>query len=239
MSAPAKESLYLSVCIPVYNELSTVEGAIEDADQVLDEVGRAAEILVLDDGSNDGSGELLRNLAGSLSRLRLLVNPDNRGAFAAFERLYSEARGELIFLNSADCQWHMSELTRMLHAAADHDIVVGRRIRKRYGPLRRLVSSLFNLLPLLLFGVRTHDAGSVKIYRRRVLDEISTVSSSVFVEAERIVRAARRGLSIGVVDVEHHPRRSGRATGVCWTNLWGSARDLVRCWWHLFVLRRL
>src|SRR5262249_13599351 len=91
--------------------------------------------------------------------------------------------------------------------------------------------------PWLVFGVHTHDAGSIKLFRRELL-RIPLLSRSPFREAERIIRARRLGYRIGVVDVEHHDRRGGRATGARWRRVAQSLRDLARCFWHLRVLGR-
>ena len=67
------------------------------------------------------------------------------------------------------------------------------------------VSGMFNVLPPLLFGVRTYDAGSIKLFPRRLLDEFSLTSVGPFREAERLIRASRRGYRIGTIDVEFYP----------------------------------
>ena len=147
--------------------------------------------------------------------VRVLRNEANAGIIATCERLYASARGRLVFVNSSDGQWKCAEVLPMLAVADRYDLVVGRRRHKRYGLRRQVVSGLFNLLPRLLFGVETHDAGSIKLFRREVLD-IPLVSRSPFREAERIIRAYRLGYRIGAVDVEHLDRRGGQATGARW-----------------------
>ena len=97
-------------------------------------------------------------------------------------------------------------------AADQFDIVVGCRRVKNYTLWRWIVSGSFNFFPRILFGVRTYDAGSIKLFRADVL-RIRLISTSPFREAERIIRASRRGYRIGAVDVEHHERRRGQATG--------------------------
>ena len=84
---------------------------------------------------------------------------------------------------------------------------------RRITPCGEGRSGTFNLLPLILFGVRTYDAGSIKLFRADVL-AIPLISRSPFREAERIIRANRRGYRVGAIEVEHHDRRGGRATGV-------------------------
>ncbi len=118
-----------------------------------------------------------------------------------------------------------------------YDLLVGKRVRKHYTPFRAAISRAFNLLPWLLFGVATHDAGSIKLVRRELL-QIPLASRGPFREAERIIRARRRGYRIGMVIVENQPRRTGKASGWCWGLVGQAVLDLLRCWWRIVLCRR-
>ena len=107
---------------------------------------------------------------------------------------------------------------------------------KNYTLWRRVVSGSFNLLPHILFGVPTYDAGSIKLFRADVL-RIPLISRSPFREAERIIRANRHGYRVGAVDVDHHERCRGHATGARLRLVVLSVADLLRCWWDIVVLR--
>ena len=95
-------------------------------------------------------------------------------------------------------------------------------------------AGMFFGLPGLLFGAQTHDAGSIKLFKKDVL-AIPLCSRGPFREAERILRAHKRGFRVGVVEVEHLPRRGGRASGARWRLIAGALRDLGRCWWSMVV----
>jgi hypothetical protein len=118
-----------------------------------------------------------------------------------------------------------------------YDLVVARRKVKHYSLVRRVVSWGFNTLPVLLFATHTYDAGSIKLVRRE-LYEIPVISSGVFVEAERVIRANRRGYRVGFVDVDHFPRRSGTASGARLAVVARSLIDLVKCWIDIVFLKR-
>ena len=92
--------------------------------------------------------------------------------------------------------------------------------------------AFFNLLPALLFGVRTYDAGSIKLFRREVLD-IPVLSRGPFREAERIIRAHDQKFRVGVVDVDHFSRHGGKAGGARFGLIAQSVRDRMRCWWEM------
>jgi glycosyltransferase involved in cell wall biosynthesis len=234
----ATAALELSVVMPVHNEEAVLAEVLQEAVDALASCGLSHELVLLDDASTDRSPAILEEFrARHPGTVRVLRNETNRGIIATCERLYASARGQLVFVNSSDGQWKCGELARLLPLADRADIVVGRRAQKRYGLKRRLISGLFNLLPRLLFGVRTHDAGSIKLFRRAVLD-IPLSSSSPFREAERIIRATRLGYRVAAVDVEHFDRRGGRASGARWRLVARSLADLWRCWWDLVVRGR-
>ncbi len=172
-----------------------------------------------------------------LPRLRLRRHATNQGIASTFAELYQWADKELVFLNSADGQWKMNTLLELLPLANQYEIIVARRPVKHYSSGRRLVSWLFNALPAILFATRTYDAGSVKLVQRGIYD-IPIISRGVFGEAERIIRAQRRGFRIGVRDVEHFPRTSGKALGAKPFLVFEAMVDLLRCWLDIVILRR-
>jgi len=227
----------VSVCIPVYNEEGSIEEAIKSAAVTLQQTGVPGEIIVVDDCSMDRTGEILLRLKDIVPRLQIRRHEVNQGIAKTFEELYHWANMDLVFLNSADGQWSMDTLLNMFPLTNRYDLIVARRREKHYGPKRLLVSWLFNILPIVLFRTKTYDAGSVKLVRREIYD-IPMKSNGVFAEAERIIRASRLGYRIGVVDVEHFPRKSGKATGAKFSLVIEGVIDLCRCWIDIVLLRR-
>jgi glycosyltransferase involved in cell wall biosynthesis len=220
----------VSVCFPAYNEEATIAGVLEDAHALLIDSGLDYEILVGNDGSTDGTGSIIDQLAARVPRCRAVHHVRNRGIRETFEHLYAEASKDFVFLNSTDRQWDTRILLSMLPLTREWDIVVASRRDKHYGPARRFVSWGFNLAPRLLFGVRIGDAGAVKLVRREIIERFALLSRSPFSEAERLVRAARAGYRIVEVETETAPRRSGRARGVSRKLVLEALIDVVRVW---------
>jgi dolichol-phosphate mannosyltransferase len=235
-AAPRAESgvIDLSVVLPVYNEQDALPEVLAEAESALRSANFRYEIVFVDDASTDRSFEILEAFRQRHPDVRLLRHPANRGIAGAFETLYAAARGEYVFLNSSDGQWRTAECLRMMAVRDRFDLVIGKRRHKQYGWWRRLVSGAFNALPRLLFGAATHDAGSIKLFRRDVL-AIPLCSRGPFREAERILRARKRGFRVGVVEVEHRPRHGGRESGARWHLIFGALGDLGRCWWSMVV----
>jgi hypothetical protein len=163
----------------------------------------------------------------------VLRHERNLGIRATFEELYAEARGDVVLVYAVDGQWPMATVLGLLPLASGSDIVIASRRRKFYGWARAFVSWGFNLVPRLLFGVATHDAGALKIYRREVLREVPVISRSPFSEAERLIRATRAGYRIRVCPVDIKPRLAGRAHGVSLRTVALALLDVARVWWDL------
>jgi glycosyltransferase involved in cell wall biosynthesis len=229
-SAPVVD---LSVVMPVYNEQEALPGVLEEAQEALRDVDFSYEILLVNDASTDHSPDILDTFQReNPSIVRVLHHPANRGITAACETLYDNARGRYVFINGSDGQWRTAECLRMMALRDHYDLIVGRRRRKRYDWRRQAISALFNWSPALLFGVRTYDAGSIKLFRRDVLN-IPVISRGPFREAERIIRASDAEFRVGVIDVEHYSRHGGKAGGARLGLLMQSVMDLVHCWWEL------
>ena len=228
----------LSIVMPVYNEACALPGVLDEALAVALASPVACEIVLVDDASTDGSLDILLAYQREYSAIvRVIHHEANQGIMGAFETLYREARGRYVFLNASDGQWKTAECLRLLEVCEQYHVVVGLRRIKNYTLWRKIVSDSFNVLPRLLFGVRTYDAGSIKLFRADVL-RIALISSSPFREAERIIRASRRGYRIGAIQVEHHERSRGRATGARVSLVVLSVVDLLRCFWDIVVLGR-
>jgi glycosyltransferase involved in cell wall biosynthesis len=229
----------VSIVMPVYNEEQALPMVLKEAADALCDAPYSFEILVVDDASTDASPAILKDFQRDNPELRIHVlrHESNRGIMASFNTLFAAAAGNYVFINGSDGQCATADCVRMMELRDQFDIVVGKRQGKKYTAWRALISWGFNALPRLLFGVQTHDAGSVKLYRREVL-EIGLLSSGPFREAERLIRAQRRGFRIGMLPIEHRLRQGGTATGARWKLVARSLVDLLHCWWDMVVCRR-
>lgn len=220
----------VSVCFPAYNEAATVGPVLWDAHRLLAQTSLDYEIIVCDDGSSDSTGMILAEAAESIARLRVFRHEKNQGIFRTFEDLYAAATKEFVFLNSTDGQWSTSILLDLLPMMDHLDCVVASRRCKHYGWGRSVVSAGFRLICRVAFGVETYDPGAVKLMRREILQGIPTVSTSPFVEGERLVRAVKAGYRVGQYPVDVAPRKHGRSKAVKPSVLVASIRDVWRTW---------
>jgi len=195
----------LSVIIPVYNEAGTIRQIIEK----ISAVGLDIEIVVVDDGSTDGTDKILRSLR--LDHLKVIHHSSNRGKGAAFLTGLSQASGELVIIQDADLEYDPAEYLKLVTALCEQkaDLVLGCRFTKGYrGELVHRMGNMFlTLLINTLFKARLNDCFTCyKVMRRQTLESLALTSRGFELEIEIVSKALRRKLVIYEVPVSYHPR---------------------------------
>lgn len=204
----------ISVILPAFNEAENIEAMVRRVLRVLDQVRRPGEVVVVDDGSEDGTFEVTAELSAGDSRVRPVQHAVNQGYGAALRTGFRAARGDLVFFTDADLQFDVTELGSLLDLADRFDIVAGYRAPRRDPWHRRFNAWAWGQLVNGLFGLSIQDVNcAFKLFDRSVIDEMEIRSSGAFVNTEILVRARAAGRSLAQVPVSHHPRSAGVQTG--------------------------
>jgi glycosyltransferase involved in cell wall biosynthesis len=204
------ESVEVSVVIPVHNEEENVEPLYAALRTSLDELGRTYEIVVVDDGSRDGTYARLAALAADEPRLKLVNLRRNYGQTAAMAAGFDHALGEVIVPMDGDRQNDPADIPRLLEKIDEgYDVVSGWRRERKDSFGRRLPSRIANWLIGRVTGVRLHDYGcTLKAYRAEVMEE-----TRLYGEMHRFLPALayQAGARITEIPVTHHPRVAGKS----------------------------
>ena len=221
----------LSIIIPAYNDAGSIESVVREAAYVAGRAARRYEILVIDDGSVDSTGEILHKLSHEFESLRVIRHAVNRGFGSTMRELYQRTAGKLIFSIPGDGQIRASQLERMLPAAELADLVVGwREIRNDPGR-RKSQSYVYNILIRLLYRVKIGDVNSSKLIHRRVFESIPPLETeSPFIDAELCIKTLRHGMTIRGVVIEHMQRQHGSGSGGKLAIILATIRDLFLMW---------
>lgn len=204
----------LSLIYPVFDEAPNVVPLLEQTRLFAAGLGASYEVIVVDDGSRDGSAEVVRRAGERDPRIRLVRHAANQGYGAALRSGLREARGRLVFFTDADLQFDLSELHALLDHADEFDVVAGYRSPRRDPWPRRVLAFGWGTLVRSVFGLRVRDIDcAFKLFRREVIDGIPIGSIGAFVNTEILLRAQRAGFRILQVPVTHRPRRHGRQSG--------------------------
>jgi len=226
--APAVE---ISAVMPAYNEEANLEQSVGRMASALQRFTRGFEIIVVDDGSQDGTAALLERLKVAHPNLRVIHHPANRGYGAALRSGFDAARFSWIFLMDADNQFDPAEVELLLARAADADIVAGYRKLRRDPLLRRLNAWAFFTMVRLLFGRLVHDVNcAFKLIRRDLIGRMALHSEGALINTELLVLARQLQARVVEVPVNHYPRTAGKQTGA-------NIRVVIRAFTELLAFR--
>lgn len=204
----------ISVVLPALNEAENISVAVERALAVLGELADEGEVIVVDDGSSDGTREIVEELmAAHHPRIRLAVHPVNRGYGAALRTGFSLTRYDLVFYTDSDNQFDPGDLKHFLPLMDEYDLVVGFRVYRYDTMLRSFLSWIYNRLVSVLFRVRVRDVDcAFKLFRREVLEKITIECDDFFVDTELVAKARRWNFRLLEKGVRHYPRMAGETT---------------------------
>ena len=200
---------YVSVVVPIFNEVDNIEAMLAELMAAMERTGRSHELICVDDGSTDGSFELLRAAHARDPRVIAVRFRRNFGQTPAIAAGFDRARGEWVITIDADLQNDPADIPRMLARAEEgYDVVSGRRIQRK-DPLlsRKLPSRVANWLIGRITGVALHDYGcSLKVYHRDVVKNVK-----LYGELHRFVPAVASSLGIRWTEmaVNHRARTAG------------------------------
>jgi glycosyltransferase involved in cell wall biosynthesis len=204
----AEKKTDISVLIPVYNEEDNVRPLCEKLQAQLDAIGRAYEIIFIDDGSTDATFQRLSELRSAVSPVRIIRFRKNFGKSTALNAAFRLAKGEIIITMDGDLQDDPEEIPKFIARIEEgFDLVSGWKY-PRYDPVTKTLPSLFfNNLTCFITGVALHDFNcGFKAYRRIVVRNLR-----LYGEMHRYIPAlaAWNGFKISEITIKHHPRHSG------------------------------
>ncbi len=222
----------ISLVLPAWNEADAILPALDEAITALSQLTDDYEVIVVDDGSSDGTADLVKQVAQYNAAIRLVQHDRNLGYGAALRNGFSVAKCDLVAFTDADCQFDLNELDRFVLLSRKYDIVCGYRIDRQDTPLRCLYSRVYNQLVriMLATGVRDVDC-ALKMFHREVVQQLTISTDGFLVNLELLNEARRRNHSVVEVGVSHRPRTAGTST-VSIHHIPKVLGSLVRYWWN-------
>ncbi|MGB9911250.1 MAG: glycosyltransferase family 2 protein [Microgenomates group bacterium] len=223
----------LSVFFPAYNEEANIKETVEKAIAVLNEVAEKWEIIVVDDGSKDKTGEIVKKLMKKEPRIRMITHTPNRGYGAALKSGFYNSQYKWIAFTDADGQFDFSEITKFFEKQKETgaDLVIGYYLKRAVPFYRIWGSKLWELAVFLLFGLKVKDIDcGFKLIKKEVIEKIPPleVERGPFISSELLIKAKKEGFKIVQIGVHHYPRKAGKATGASLKVIWSGLKDLIR-----------
>jgi glycosyltransferase involved in cell wall biosynthesis len=229
-----KAVVSISVFFPCYNEQDNVARTVEQALAVLRKLNADFEIVIVDDGSSDATGQIADEISRRDSRVKVVHHHPNLGYGAALQSGFKAATKELVFYTDGDGQFDINEMPLLLPLTERYDIVSCYRLNRQDSFIRKINGWCWTKLVCLMFGMKIRDVDcAFKLYKRKIFDSpgrIELSSTGALIDTEILARAIRKGYSITQKGVHHYPRTAGAQTGA-------NLKVILRAFKELFKLR--
>jgi glycosyltransferase involved in cell wall biosynthesis len=222
----------ISVFFPCYNEQENITRVVEQALTVLQDINADFEIIIVNDGSSDRTGEIADEIVAKNRKVKVVHHHENLGYGAALQSGFKAATKKLVFYTDGDGQFDINEMPPLLQSMEKYDIVSCYRLNRQDSIMRRINGWCWTKLVCLLFNMKVRDIDcAFKLYKREIFDKIKMSSTGALIDAEILARAVRSGYSITQRGVHHYPRKAGKQTGA-------NLKVILRAFKELFKLRK-
>jgi len=224
----------LSVFFPAYNEEEAIKSTVTKATKILPKVAEKWEIIVVNDGSTDKTGEIVKELIKKEPQIKMITHTPNRGYGSTIKSGVYNSKYELIAFTDSDGQFDFSEVTEFIKTQekTGADLVIGYYLKRKV-PFYRILGSklLWQPAVYLLFGLKVRDIDcGFKLIKKEVIDGIPRLEAErgPFISSELLIKAKKAGFKIAEVGVHHYPRKAGAATGASLKVILSGFTDLLR-----------
>jgi glycosyltransferase involved in cell wall biosynthesis len=227
----------LSVFFPAYNDGGTIASMVIRTVKTASELTPDFEVIVVDDGSGDGTADIADELARTYPQVRAVHHPTNRDYGAALQTGFRSATKDLIFYTDGDAQYDPTELALLWpHMTNGVDLVNGYKI-SRSDPMHRIIiGRVYHHVVSLLFGLHLRDVDcDFRLMRRRIFERIDLKKTSGIICVEMIKKIQDAGFRIVEVPVHHFHRTHGKSEFFNFRRLFRTGRDLLVLWYALVV----
>lgn len=240
MSVEPRKFASLSVFFPAYNDAPSLPALVRKTFAILDRYVADYEVIVVNDGSQDNTGEVLAELGREFAPfLRVETHPQNRGYGGALRTGFASATKEFVFYTDGDSQYDVAELPLLLEAVTPATGLVNGYKLERHDPAHRVwIGAVYNVCARLLFRIRIRDIDcDYRLIRRALLEKFHLTSTSGTICVELVRRLELSGCEVKEIGVHHFPRLYGRSQFFRLRSLAVTFYQLLRLWVRLVILQ--
>jgi len=235
-TGPAKG---LSIFFPAYNDSGTIASLVITALRTARTLTPDHEVIVVNDGSADGTSEILEELASIYPQVRIVTHEKNRGYGGALRTGFATATRELVFYTDGDAQYDPAEMAALWRRFDQNvDLVNGYKI-SRSDPLHRIViGRIYHHVVKALFGLTVRDVDcDFRMMRRSIFETVHLEKNSGVICLEMMKKITDGGFRIAEVPVHHYHRAYGKSQFFNFRRLYRTAVDVMKLWWALAIKR--
>lgn len=222
----------ISVFFPCYNEASNVGPMVKKTIPVLTSLTPDFEIILVNDGSSDGTAEIIDTLAEKNPCVKAVHHRQNSGYGAALQSGFRAASKDLVFYTDGDAQFDIGELGAIMPLIRQYDIVSCYRLDRKEGLIRKINAWCWSRLVCWIFSMKIKDIDcAFKLFKRKIFDDIEMHSTGALIDTEILARAVKKGYTVTQAGVHHYPRTAGEQTGA-------NLAVILKAFKELYKLRR-
>ncbi len=223
-----------TLILPAHNEAANIEPVIRRALQIVPAYFDSFEIIVVNDGSRDQTGEIIDRLSREDARIRPIHHARNRGYGGALTSGFEASTGDHVMFMDADRQFDIADIERLYPFIPSHEIVAGFRMLRQDDLHRRVFAEIFNLVVRVLFGVHLRDIDcAFKVFDGDLIRSLELSSPGALINTEIQAKARRQGARLQQVGVRHFPRVAGEATGGNPRVIARAMKETIVLWWGM------
>jgi glycosyltransferase involved in cell wall biosynthesis len=230
----------LTMFFPAYNDAGTIGSLVIQAQEAIRQLTPDFEIIVVNDGSRDQTGQIAEELARTYPHVRVIHHIGNRGYGGALRSGFAAATKELIAYTDGDAQYDPSEIAALwARLRDDSDMVTGYKI-SRSDPLHRIIiGRVYHYTVKMLFALRVRDVDcDFRLMRREVFDRVKLERDSGVICLELMRKVQDAGFRVVEVPVHHYHRTHGRSQFFNFRRIFRTGIDVLKLWIELVVLGR-
>ena len=231
----------ITAFFPAYNDQHTIENMVRTAGEELGKITDDFEVLVVNDGSRDRTGEILGRLQQELPYLRVIHHASNRGYGAALITGFHSSTKDLVFYTDGDGQYDVREMHNLLvQLGPNIDLVNGYKIRRADAWYRVVIGEMYRRTMRWVFSLSVRDVDcDFRLFRRQIFESITLESQSGVICVEMARKFDQAGFRMTEIPVSHYPRLHGSSEFFRVRHLAHTLRGLLRIWWELVLSRKL
>ena len=229
-----QDSLSISAFIPCFNEIDNLQVMVQELVSTLSGITSRYELIIIDDGSGDGTGRLAETLAQQNHRLKVIHHPKNLGYGLTLRSGFAAARYRWIFFTDADHQFDVRQLRQFMPFTKTHQVIIGYRKTRAEGGIRAINARLYQLFIDVIFRVHVKDIDcAFKLIRTDLIKQIHFTSTGALISAELLYKLKKMHQPFKQLPVNHYPRRFGKPTGANPKVIMKAGFEAVKLYLHL------